>query len=325
MSEYGWVTKLGWFLSGNSEVIRDIALTLAAIIGFPLVFWRTLATHRQSKAALQQADTASERHRQQTDADRQQRITETFARAIDQLGSEKVEVRVGGIHALARIARESPRDHWPIIETLTAFVREKVSLPYPDSEAVEKLKRDEQATPRRLRSDVQAALTAIGHRCRDHDPDGARLDLAGTDLSRAFLEGAHLEKANLSGTLLIGALLAGAHLDDAYLSGAHLEGAILQFAKLARVSLEGAHLDGANLRGAVLDVVDLRGATLANTCLVDADLRYGMVGLTQEQLDEAFGDPVTTKLPEGMTIPRYRVGRHDPQTAPSAGRPAPAN
>ena len=104
MPETDWLTKAWWFLSGHSQVIRDIALTLAAIIGTPLVIWRTWATHQQSKAALQQsqaaleqakiasqqADIASKRHEQQTDADRHRRITESFARAIEQLGSEKL-------------------------------------------------------------------------------------------------------------------------------------------------------------------------------------------------------------------------------------------
>jgi hypothetical protein len=312
VSEHDWYARFGWFVTGNWKFIRDGFLAIIAAATAVLLYRRTRATEALARAALeqartasQQADTASKRHEQQTDADRQRRITESFARAIEQLGSEKLEARVGGVHALARIAQESPEDHWPIMETLTAFVREKTALPYPDIEAVEKLKRDEQTSPRRLRSDVQAALTAIGHRCRNHDPDGKRLDLGGTNLSRANLEAAYLEKANLSGALLVEALLAEAHLDDAYLSGAHLEGAILQFAQLARVSLEGAHLDGANLRGAVFDVANLAGATLTNTCLVDADLRHVIV--TQEQLIEAYGDPETTKLPEGMTIQSYRA------------------
>ena len=51
-------------------------------------------------------------------------ITERFARAIGQLGDTKLEVRLGGIYALERIARDSTRDHWTIMEVLTAYVRE---------------------------------------------------------------------------------------------------------------------------------------------------------------------------------------------------------
>jgi hypothetical protein len=34
-------------------------------------------------------------------------------------------VRLGGIYALERIARDSESDHWAVMEVLTAFVREQ--------------------------------------------------------------------------------------------------------------------------------------------------------------------------------------------------------
>jgi hypothetical protein len=56
-------------------------------------------------------------------------ITERFTRAIDQLGAtdksgnSNLEIRLGGIYALERIANESEKDYWPIMEILTAYVR----------------------------------------------------------------------------------------------------------------------------------------------------------------------------------------------------------
>jgi hypothetical protein len=50
-------------------------------------------------------------------------ITDRFTKAIDQLGSPKLELRLGGIYALERIARDSEKDHWPIMEVLTTFIR----------------------------------------------------------------------------------------------------------------------------------------------------------------------------------------------------------
>ena len=38
-------------------------------------------------------------------------ITERFTRAVDQLGNEKMEIRLGGIYALERISRESKKDY----------------------------------------------------------------------------------------------------------------------------------------------------------------------------------------------------------------------
>jgi hypothetical protein len=51
-------------------------------------------------------------------------ITDRFTKAIDQLGKDTLAIRLGGIYALERIARDSESDHWAVMEVLTAFVRE---------------------------------------------------------------------------------------------------------------------------------------------------------------------------------------------------------
>ena len=65
------------------------------------------------------------RHFAQTNADRQRRITESYGKAVDQLAHDKIEVRLGGIYTLERISRESRDDHWTVVETRCAFVRER--------------------------------------------------------------------------------------------------------------------------------------------------------------------------------------------------------
>jgi len=50
-------------------------------------------------------------------------ITERFTRAVDQLGNEKTEIRLGGIYAFERISNESEKDYWSIMEILTAYVK----------------------------------------------------------------------------------------------------------------------------------------------------------------------------------------------------------
>ena len=68
-------------------------------------------------------------------------VTDRFAKAIEQLGAvdgsgnKKLEVRLGGIYALERIANQSERDYWPIMEVLTAYVRE--NTPYKPQESID--------------------------------------------------------------------------------------------------------------------------------------------------------------------------------------------
>ena len=51
-------------------------------------------------------------------------MTDRYTKAIEQLGSDKLDVRIGGIYALERVARDSARDHPTVMEVLTAFIRE---------------------------------------------------------------------------------------------------------------------------------------------------------------------------------------------------------
>jgi len=192
-------------------------------------------------------------------------LTERFTRAIEQLGSEKLEVRLGGIYALERIARDSPKDHWTIMEVLTAFVRERARWQdQPESSPASK--------PPPPRTDIQAILTVLGRRTRTFGKgEELSLDLSNTDLRRASLAGAHLEGANLGDAHLEGADLRGARLERAHLESAHLEGA----------NLWRAHLEGARLVRAHLERVDLRHA----------------IGLTREQLAQAITDE-NTKFPD---------------------------
>ena len=61
-------------------------------------------------------------------------MTDRYTKAIEQLGSDKLDVRIGGIYALERIARDSARDHPTVMEVLTAFIREhsREQWPPPD-------------------------------------------------------------------------------------------------------------------------------------------------------------------------------------------------
>ena len=92
---------------------------------------------------------------------REGQITERFTKAIDQLDYAKsLEVRLGAIYALERIARDSERDHWPIMEVLTAYVRQHAA--WKKDPLAEK--QEGQFKP--PAPDIQAILTVLGRRAR---------------------------------------------------------------------------------------------------------------------------------------------------------------
>jgi uncharacterized protein YjbI with pentapeptide repeats len=219
---------------------------------------------------------------------REGQITDRFTKAIGQLGDERLPVRLGGIYALERVARDSVRDHPQIIETLCAFVREQ-------SHSADRGKNsgglmvddrylytsDPAVVKRDIPTDIQAALRVLLRR-KPGLPEYGPLDLR-----RADLRTADLTSANLRGALLVGALLESATLYRADLSYADLRGAQLGNADLTYARLDHTDLTGSNLRkarlvavvgewtrfsGAQLQEAELRNAVLPDATFDDAQL-----------------------------------------------------
>ena len=177
--------------------------------------------------------------------------TERFAGAMALLSSGQMEVRLGGTYALERLARESERDHGPIMEVLAATLRDRAAWVEGETVAA------------RLDADLQAILTVIGRRHAPFDA-GNPLDLHGTCLARAVLAGANLS----------GAFLYEANLSGAILTNADLRGARLWKADLSGAVLDGAHLEGADLTGAAgLSAEGLKGAHWDGTTKLPQHLR----------------------------------------------------
>ncbi len=120
-------------------------------------------------------------------ATREAQITDRFSKAIEHLGNDKLDIRLGGIYALERIARDSERDHGPVIEVLTAYVRRYVR-PEGESEAGYE-------PP----SDIQSVVTVLGRRDVSHDYLGFHLNLSHADLRGVDFRGAGLRGALTDG------------------------------------------------------------------------------------------------------------------------------
>src|SRR5215208_2409167 len=215
-----------------------------------------------------------------------QQVTERFTRAIDQLGATddktgnpRREVRLGGIYALERIARDSPkRDYSTVMEVLTAYVREnspQASEPSEGSseaaspsneataEADEGAQQPAPPEPRRPTADIQAILDVL-RRAQARVPEEYRTPL---DLHEANIEEANLQEADLRG-----ANLHRANLQEAILYRADLREANLQEAILYRADLRGAYLIAANLQGAYLQGAYLQEANLQEARVTDEQL-----------------------------------------------------
>ncbi|MEU5693845.1 pentapeptide repeat-containing protein [Actinosynnema sp. NPDC020468] len=225
-------------------------------------------------------------------------VTDRFTKAVDHLGDTRVDVRLGAVLALERIARDSTADRQSVGSLLAAFVRR--SRP---------LRADCRDTFGPDHSDLAAALRVLARGLLTA-PDLSLTCLSGVDLSHATLTCAALGGSYLQGTTrlahadlsradLSGARLDGVDPDDpapvaANLTGARLVGAVLTFADLGHAHLRDADLTGADLTGADLREVDLTGAVLTGARVHEAvfsDERVRQDVLARGAVDDTDGAP----------------------------------
>ncbi|MEH2261429.1 pentapeptide repeat-containing protein [Nostoc sp.] len=313
------LTVIFFALSGIKELsiqekiqYRNQALTTTAIVFLAsAAIFNTYYSAKRAQAMHKNAIAAEkniEISLQNAKLNQDRLISERFMGAIAQLGHDKIETRTGAIYALERVAQDFPKEHWTIMEILTAFVRENAAIqPVKVEQQKPEYSPDAYSGRRRgasrptqqfeqnlheelpiIRTDIQAALTVIGRRNLLEDPKDQKLDLRHIDIRRADLLGVNLQQADLRGSDLSGADLRGANLSEADLNGAKLVrsilyetklpkatlcGANLCWANLNRANLSGANLRSANLSGASLRVANLQGANLYKANLQQATLK----------------------------------------------------
>ncbi|MGW8383871.1 pentapeptide repeat-containing protein [Streptomyces albidoflavus] len=246
-------------------------------------------TNVQAQQANEQALKADAQAKADLSLATEDQVTERYTAAVENLGHDKVDVRLGGIYGLQRIMKDSPRDQPTIGNILAAYVRTNASKP--------------PAKGQELPADVDAAFMVLGTRDRKHDGD-FRLDLRearlprlqaadfpedesgvdlsggmllGIDLSEAFLPSANLSRSWLSGANLFRTSLPDSNLSHAMLLGANMAYANLTKTNLTHSSLSSTHLNSALLRGSNLShasfsFADLSKANLRKANLTKADL-----------------------------------------------------
>jgi hypothetical protein len=235
-------------------------LTVAQIVGGIALLIGLYFTYQNVKVSQDNAKTAQDNLRLTEDG----KLTDRFSKAVELLGNERIDVRLGGIYALESIARDSQKYHWTVMEVLTAYVR-KYS-PRKSEDATDKEK---------LREDIQAAMTVIGRRIwAEEETDSQRLDLKGVDLRECVLSDVNLSRADLSKSNLKEAVLVRANLWGAQLESADLTGAKLSRANLELANLESANLENANLNYAKLIQASLEKAILISATLNEANLTF---------------------------------------------------
>jgi pentapeptide repeat protein len=196
-------------------------------------------------------------------------ITDRFTKAIEQLSNENLSIRLGGIYVLARISRDSKKDHRQIMEVLTAFVREKCPLPSDknNGESEDDTAKDTQELP----TDIQAILTTVVGKIWTHE-ENHTLNLSKTSLNKANLSTGYLPWANLKKAELCETNFSLADLNWAYLGDANLEGADLMKANLSNTDFFAANLKRAILIDTNLSKTNFTMANMSGVHFFDANI-----------------------------------------------------
>jgi uncharacterized protein YjbI with pentapeptide repeats len=211
-----------------------------------------------------------------------------------------LEVRIGAIYALERIAQDSARDHVQIMEILCAYIRQNAPAPAEDDWPVLEMRESEDDGPLepdwkerlrkfkdaqntaksglRPREDIQVALTVIGRRSAEQrqieagpgrgeqggfpfDIPCPEYDMSGEDHDPKTLS---IYLDNLENWSVGLKSYDGYRLD--------LRNTDLRGTDVSRLNLAGARMDGAFLHGANLREAELQGANLLKARLPGARL-----------------------------------------------------
>ncbi|MEU3862167.1 pentapeptide repeat-containing protein [Streptomyces sp. NPDC028722] len=249
------------------KAVNDVRTTLLQAVGGMVVLFGAYATWRQLRVSQDTLRATQEGY-----------VTDRFSTAVDQLGSDKLETRIGGLHALWRIAEHSARDREAVISMQAAYLRTHLPWPpaRPDAPAADVPIND--IVPLEVRAaDAQVALTGLGVLLLQ-PREQSWVNLSVTDLRRADCDGLWLHEVNLDRSCMEAAGLYHANLTQASLVSvnlrhADLQTAILRRARCVRSDLRGARLVKTDLRDADFTEADLREANLRKADAGDAVFR----------------------------------------------------
>lgn len=264
----GSMMGFGQFSSDiTGAAIRNLGLFLFALFGAPFLVWRSIVAQQKVKVAEQSQITdrinkaveglgaektvkkiyETPRYKKDDNGtwlrnDDGEPIPATrpdgkdiVDRKVYESTEPNLEVRIGSIYALERIAQDSLRDHIQIMEILCAYIRENAPC----------LDLTPNVLPFRLdapRFDIQAAITVIGRRLPEQIDlewkKRIRLDLSGSNLSRIdFSEG------DFSAVKFIASRFEGASFRRSRLHGADFMRSLLNFVDFYDAELTGTRFD----------------------------------------------------------------------------------
>ena len=177
----------------------------------------------------------------QGDDEEERRITELFSKAVEQIGSEKAAVRLGGLYSLERLTQDYSSYQQTIVNVICAYLR----MPYRVTEDLEDQQGTEELQVRMAAQSVVARnieLDPILSRYREASSwDDVKIDLSGATLHNFTIGKSKVQSISFQGARFTGKLRLG-HVDgEVNLQDAVFESAV-NLTGLGSVDLSGAKI-----------------------------------------------------------------------------------
>lgn len=234
---------------------------------------------------------------EQTKINKQGQVTERFTHATEQLGDENIYIRLGAIHALERIGRDSRDDTLAVLRLLASFIRNKnpgkSSLEYISKQSIENA----------LKSDAAESMFAIARLSARYsyllrDKKGISIDLSHTHLPPhlTITEGC-FSKFDFGFSNFMKGIFLNSDFEKAFFIRSKLVDVNFIHCNLKYAAFIHATLDAAKFENVDMDKARLESAICNATDFSKAK------NLTAEMLREVIYNPGTPpKLPPYLSI-----------------------
>ncbi len=297
---YNFLELTLWYSTetkNRHENARNYALTLSAILAVPFVIWRAFVAQQQANISEQGL------------------LTDRLSKAIEQLGAlrqvengaseRSLEIRLGAIYSLERIAQENSDVHVQIMEILCAYVRNNspnssaIRMPYnavQDGKLNTTIFDEWRYRFSPISLDIQAVIDVIARRNSEQlskeSDAGYQIDLNHSNLQNVDFRGGNFTSGIFNSTYLDGSNIGHAKFGNTNLNGAEFNGCILT----------GANLDGAWCSLTTFVGTVMYAASTSFTAMDNCDLSHALQ-LEQTQLDTMIGS-ISTKIPSNLDRPK---------------------
>ncbi len=224
---------------------------------------------------------------------------ERLVKSIEQLSSDKIYVRISGIHSLRGVAQDSEMNKDAIIATLDSFViRHSIGnyrkslddLQKPSCSLIVSSPKDNDyiatAEERTVHSDVEAAIITISKLITDDKNTPTRYDRTCLDLSRMkFIQKNNLKNNDFQQSIFVDSNLSKSFLNnslfaDAIIHKSIFSGATMKEVNFASVTIKSSHFDSAHLQKAIFKGSTVSESTFKSAELNEADLSYATFSYT---------------------------------------------